>query len=149
MVRNTAREIAIHLSYELNFSGKTAEELLDQRLTAEAFAELAEEEDLYREAPNAKQAAYIRRLVLGVGEHGAELDGYIEKYARGWKFSRIPLVAAAIMRVAMYEVLYMPDVPNAAAINEAVEIAKKYETPETVKFINGILGSFSRQELAE
>ena len=149
MVRNTAREIAIHLSYELNFSGRTAEELLDQRLTAEAFAELAEEEDLYREAPNAKQAAYIRRLVRGVDEHGAELDGYIEKYAKGWKFSRIPLVASAIMRVAMYEVLYMPDVPNAAAINEAVEIAKKYETPETVKFINGILGSFSRQELSE
>ena len=149
MVRNTAREIAIHLSYELNFSGKTAEELLDQRLTAAAFAELAEEEDLYREAPNAKQAAYIRRLVRGVVEHGAELDGYIEKYAKGWKFSRIPLVASAVMRVAMYEVLYMPDVPNAAAINEAVEIAKKYETPETVKFINGILGSFSRQELSE
>ncbi len=149
MVRNTAREIAIHLSYELNFSGRTAEELLDQRLTAEAFAELAEEEDLYREAPNARQAAYIRRLVRGVDEHGAELDGYIEKYARGWKFSRIPLVASAIMRVAMYEVLYMPDVPNSAAINEAVEIAKKYETPETVKFINGILGSFSRQELSE
>ncbi|MCI8970923.1 MAG: transcription antitermination factor NusB [Oscillibacter sp.] len=149
MVRNTAREIAIHLSYELNFSGKTAEELLDQRLTAAAFAELAEEEDLYREAPNAKQAAYIRRLVRGVDEHGAELDGYIEKYAKGWKFSRIPLVASAVMRVAMYEVLYMPDVPNAAAINEAVEIAKKYETPETVKFINGILGSFSRQELSE
>ena len=149
MVRNTAREIAIHLSYELNFSGRTAQELLDQRLTAGAFAELAEEEDLYREVPNAKQAAYIRRLVLGAGEHGAELDGYIEKYAKGWKFSRIPLVASAIMRVAMYEVLYMPDVPNAAAINEAVEIAKKYETPETVKFINGILGSFSRQELSE
>ena len=149
MVRNTAREIAIHLSYELNFSGRTPEELLDQLLTAEAFAGLAEEEDLYREVPNAKQAEYIRRLVRGVGEHGAELDGYIEKYAKGWKFSRIPLVASAIMRVAMYEVLYMPDVPNAAAINEAVEIAKKYETPETVKFINGILGSFSRQELSE
>ncbi|MDE6455550.1 MAG: transcription antitermination factor NusB [Dysosmobacter sp.] len=149
MVRNTAREIAIHLSYELSFSGKTAEALMDQRLTAEAFAELAEEADLYREAPNAKQEAYIRRLVRGVDEHGAELDGYIEKYARGWKFSRIPLVASAIMRVAMYEVLYMPDIPNAAAINEAVEIAKKYETPETVKFINGILGSFSRQELSE
>ena len=149
MVRNTDREIAIHLSYELNFSGKTAEELLDQRLTAAAFDERAEEEDLYREAPNAKQAAYIRRLVRGVDEHGAELDGYIEKYAKGWKFSRIPLVASAVMRVAMYEVLYMPDVPNAAAINEAVEIAKKYETPETVKFINGILGSFSRQELSE
>ena len=149
MVRNTAREIAVHLSDEVSFTDKTAEELLDQRLTAAAFAELAEEEDLYREVPNAKQTAYIRRLVQGVDEHGAELDGYIEKYAKGWKFSRIPLVASAIMRVAMYEVLYMPDVPNAAAINEAVEIAKKYETPETVKFINGILGSFSRQELSE
>ena len=149
MVRNTAREIAVHLSYELSFTDKTAEELLDQRLTAAAFAELAEEEDLYREAPNAKQSAYIRRLVQGVDEHGAELDGYIEKYAKGWKFSRIPLVASAVMRVAMYEVMYMPDIPDAAAINEAVEIAKKYETPETVKFINGILGSFSRQELSE
>ncbi|MEY8386278.1 transcription antitermination factor NusB [Oscillospiraceae bacterium 38-13] len=149
MVRNTAREIAIHLSYELSFTDKTADALLSQRLTAESFAALAEEDAVYAEAPNAKQADYIRRLVRGVREHGAELDGYIEKYARGWKFSRIPLVASAIMRVAMYEVLYMPDVPNAAAINEAVEIAKKYETPETVKFINGILGSFSRQELSE
>ena len=102
---------------------------------------------MYQEAPNAKQAAYIRRLVRGVAEHGAELDGYIAKYAKGWRFSRIPLVASAIMRVAMYEILYMPDIPTGAAINEAVEIAKKYETPETVKFINGILGSFARKEL--
>ena len=149
MVRNTAREIAIHLSYELSFTDKAVEDLLDQRLTAETFASLAEEDEIYQEAPNAKQADYIRRLVRGVKEHGAELDGYIEKYAKGWRFSRIPLVASAVMRVAMYEVMYMPDIPNAAAINEAVEIAKKYETPETVKFINGILGSFSRQELAE
>ncbi len=149
MVRNTAREIAIHLSYELSFTDKTVEELLDRRLTAESFAELAEEDAVYQEAPNAKQADYIRRLVRGVAEHGAELDGYIAKYAKGWQFSRIPLVASAIMRVAMYEVMYMPDIPDAAAINEAVEIAKKYETPETVKFINGILGSFARQEIAE
>ena len=149
MVRNTAREIAIHLSYELSFTDKAVDELLDQRLTAASFASLAEEDEIYLEAPNAKQADYIRRLVRGVKEHGAELDGYIAKYAKGWHFSRIPLVASAVMRVAMYEVMYMPDVPNAAAINEAVEIAKKYETPETVRFINGILGSFSRQELAE
>ena len=79
----------------------------------------------------------------------AELDGYIAKYAKGWSFARIPLVASAIMRVAMYEMLYMPEIPNGAAINEAVEIAKKYETPETVKFMNGILGSFVRQEVSE
>ena len=149
MVRNTAREIAIHLSYELSFTDKNVEALLDERLSAEAFATLAEEDALYQETPNAKQAEYIRRLVSGVNEHAFELDGYISKYAKGWSFARIPLVASAIMRVAMYEILYMPDIPNGAAINEAVEIAKKYETPETVKFINGILGSFVRQEISE
>lgn len=149
MVRNTAREIAIHLSYELSFTDKPIDALLDERLTAETFAALAEEDAIYQEAPNAKQAAYIRRLVKGVDEHAAELDGYIAKYAKGWSFARIPLVASAIMRVCMYEVLYMPDIPNGAAINEAVEIAKRYETPETVKFINGILGSFVRQEAGE
>ena len=140
MTRNTAREIAAHLSYELSFTDKTVEELLQERL--------AEEDPLYTEAPNAKQVAYITRLVTGVNEHAAELDGYIAKYAKNWKFSRIPLVASAIMRVAMYEILYMQDIPNGAAINEAVEIAKKYETPETVKFINGILGSFAREEIS-
>ena len=149
MLRNTAREIAVHLSYELSFTDKTVEDLLDRRLTAEAFAALAEEDPVYEEAPNAKQADYIRRLVRGVDGHAAELDGYIAKYAKGWSFARIPLVASALMRVAMYEVLYMPEIPNGAAINEAVEIAKKYETPETVKFINGILGSFVRQEISE
>ena len=149
MVRNTAREIAIHLSYELSFTDKPIDTLLDERLTADTFATLAEEDSIYTEVPNAKQADYIRRLVKGVDEHAAELDGYIAKYAKGWSFARIPLVASAIMRVAMYEMLYMPDIPNGAAINEAVEIAKKYETPETVKFINGILGSFVRQEIGE
>ena len=149
MLRNTAREMAVHRAYELSFTDKAVEALLEERLTAESFAQLAEEDPLYAEVPNAKQAAYIRRLVSGVGEHGAELDGYIAKYAKGWKFSRIPLVASAIMRVAMFEILYMQDIPDKAAINEAVEIAKKYETPETVKFINGILGSFVRQEFAE
>ena len=149
MVRNTAREIAIHLSYELSFTDKALDELLDERLTADTFSTLAEEDPIYKEAPNAKQADYIRRLVKGVDDHAAELDGYISKYAKGWSFARIPLVASAIMRVAMYEMLYMPEIPNGAAINEAVEIAKKYETPETVKFMNGILGSFVRQEIGE
>ena len=149
MVRNIAREIAIHLSYALSFTDKPIDELLNERLTADSFSTLAEEDPIYTEAPNAKQADYIRRLVKGVNDHAAELDGYIAKYAKGWSFARIPLVASAIMRVAMYEMLYMPEIPNGAAINEAVEIAKKYETPDTVKFMNGILGSFVRQEVGE
>lgn len=149
MVRSTAREIAVRLSYELSFTGLSAADLLNQTLSAEYFAGLAGEDDLYAELPNEKQDQYIRKLVLGVDEHAAELDSYIEKYAVGWKFERIPLVASAIMRVAMYEILYMPEIPNAAAINEALEIAKKYEDKKVVSFMNGILGSFVRQECGE
>ena len=149
MVRNTAREIAIHLSYELSFTDKTVEELLEERLTPEAFAALAEEDPLYQETPNAKQADYIRRLVRGVADHAPELDGYIAKYSKGWNFARIPLVASAIMRLAMYEILYMPDIPNGASINEAVELTRKYETEDVARFVNGILGSFVRAEAGE
>ncbi len=149
MIRSTAREIAVRLSYELSFTDLTAEELLDQTLQADYFAGLAAEDALYAQMPGEKQSQYIRRLVCGVAEHAAELDSYIEKYAVGWKFERIPLVASAIMRVAMFEILYMPEIPNAAAINEALEIAKKYEDEKVVSFINGILGSFVRQECGE
>ena len=89
MTRSTAREIAIHLAYQLSFTELPVEEFLDQQLSDERFAELAAEDDLYADRPNTKQEAYIRRLVSGVAEHAAELDADIEKYARGWRFERI------------------------------------------------------------
>lgn len=149
MTRSTAREIAMHLAYQLSFTDLPVEEFLEEQLDAERFEELSAEDALYADKPNAKQEEYIRRLVGGVAEHAAELDADIEKYAKGWRFERISLVASAIMRVAMYEILYMADIPQGAAISEAVEIAKKYETPEVAKFINGILGSFTRGEVKE
>lgn len=149
MIRNIAREIAMHLSYELSFTDLTADELLDNRLSNDRFEELAPEYEVYGKLPGPTQQVYIRRLVKGIAEHGYELDQYIEKYAKGWKFERIPLVAAAVMRLAMYEILYMPDIPSGASINEAVEIAKKYENEDVVRFINGILGTFVRAEAAE
>ena len=149
MNRSTAREIAVHFAFELAFSNQSARQLLDRELTPEVFARRAQDEPMYDQFPGQGELDYITRLVLGVGSHGAELDGYIEKYAKGWRFSRIDRVASAIMRVTMYEILYMPDIPNRAAINEAVEIAKKYLDDEVVKFINGILGSFVRSEAPE
>ena len=147
MTRNTAREIAVHLAYELSFTDLAPEELVERRLSKERFETLSAEDALYAEAPGPTQKDYIRGIVAGVAEHAPELDGYIAQYAKGWRFERIPLVAGAIMRVAMYEALYRPDIPNGVAVNEAEEIAKKYETPETVRFINGILGSFIRDEV--
>ena len=146
MTRTNAREIAVHLTFELSFTNQTTDELLASALTRTTFALIGEEEPLYAEYPNAKQKEYIAGLVKGVYEHCPELDEYIARYAIGWSFSRLPRVAVAIMRVAMYEILYMQDIPNAAAINEAVELTKHYEDPDVVSFVNGILGSFVRKE---
>lgn len=149
MTRSHAREIAIHMIFALSFGDFEAEELIAQQLNQERFQELAPDMPLYSQYPNEKQEKYIAALVRGVFSHGPELDDYIARYTKGWNFARIPRMAAAIMRTAMYEVLYMPDIPNAVAVNEAVEIAKNYEPQEVVSFINGILGSFVRAEFAD
>lgn len=139
----------MRLTFELGFSSESAEALLERELTQERFELLGQEDPLYCDFPNERQRAYITELVKGTLAHGAELDGYIEKYAVGWRFHRIDRVAAAIMRLAMYEVLYRPDVPNRAAVNEAVEMAKGYLDVEVVRFVNGILGAFVRAEFPE
>ena len=149
MTRSSAREIAVHIIFALGFDSRSAQEVLDAELTQERFRALAEELPLYEQFPNEKQERYIRDLVQGVFAHGAELDDYISRYSVGWAFARIPRMAAAVMRTAMYEVLYMPDIPNAAAINEAVEIAKRYEPADVVSFVNGILGTFVRTEFED
>lgn len=145
MTRSSAREIAVHIIFALGFDTRSAQEILDAELTRERFQELAEELPLYAQFPNEKQERYIRELVQGVFAHGPELDDCIGRYSVGWAFARIPRMAAAVMRTAMYEVLYMSDIPNAAAINEAVELTKHYEEQELAAFVNGILGSFVRE----
>ena len=149
MTRSNAREIAMHFVFEVACSDVKADQLLEQGLDPEAFADRGQVETLYAEYPDEEAKTYIVSLVRGVADHGAELDGYIARHAKGWKFSRIDRVASAIMRVTMYEILYMPDVPNKVAINEAVEISKKYVDDDVVRFINGILGSFVREEFPE
>ena len=149
MTRTAARELAVRLAYELGYTNESASALLARALDREEYDTLGQEDALYESYPEGQAASYLRTVVEGVGAHGAELDGYIEKYAIGWQFARLPRVATAIMRVAMYEMLYMPEIPNRTAINEAVNIAKRYEDEKVVGFINGILGSFLRGELPE
>lgn len=146
MTRTAAREIAVRLCFCISENPSDAKELLTQTFDEQYYESLKTEDKLYTDFPDELQMDYITRLVTGVSEHSAELDGYIEKYAVGWKYGRISRTAAAIMKTAMFEVLYMPDIPNKAAINEAVELSKHYEPPETVSFINGVLGSFVRAE---
>jgi N utilization substance protein B len=147
MTRTAARELAVRLCFGLSENPGDPEELLGGAFDEAYYATLGGEDPLYESYPDEKQLRYIEKLVRGIAGHAAELDGYIDKYAVGWKFGHISRTAVAIMKTAMFEVLYMPDVPPKAAINEAVEIAKRYEQPETVKFINGVLGSFARNEV--
>ena len=146
MKRTVAREIAVRLCFAISENPIDPDELLAKTFEEEYYTSLQAEDELYKSKPGKKQLEYITHLVTGISQHSAELDGYIEKYAVGWKFGRISRTAVAIMKLAMFEVLYMPDVPDRASINEAVELAKRYEPPETVSFINGVLGSFSRGE---
>jgi N utilization substance protein B len=113
----------------------------------EYYDSLKGEDSVFDSFPEDAQKDYIETLIRGVDQHAAELDGYVEKYSKGWAFSRISRTALAVMKTAMYEVMYMPDIPTGVAINEAVEIAKQYDEPETVSFVNGVLGSFVRGEL--
>jgi len=149
MTRTTAREIAMHLSYAMVMNRTDIRELLDDFFDPEYFATLTAEDRVYAEYPDDRQLDYIRRVAEGVALHAAELDGYIEKYAKNWEFSRISRVAAAIMRTAMYEILYLPEVPYKAAANEAVELTKTYEGQDTAAFVNGILAAFIANERHE
>ena len=145
MKRSTAREIAVRLCFMLSETSENPEVILADMFENDHYVTLKEEDELFSEKPG-KQLDYISEVVRGVGLHNAELDEYIERYSDKWDFDRISRTALAIMKTAMYEVLYMPDIPNGVSINEAVELAKKYEEPEVVPFVNGILGAFVKGE---
>lgn len=149
MTRTAARELAVRLCFAAQLSGEDAAETVSSFFTPEYFETLSEEDPIFLHYPDEQQMAYIRQLTDLVYEHYYELNGEIEKYARGWSVDRISRIAATILRCAMCEILYVDDVPPAAAANEAVELAKRYEELETAAFINGILGSFIRDKLPE
>lgn len=88
---------------------------------------------------------YIREAVNGVIKNQAELDDWIEKNSKGWKKNRISGICLAVMRLALYEMLYMEEIPHGVSINEAVELVKTYDSPETAAFANGILGKVQKE----
>ena len=146
MTRTTARELAVQLGFAVTACEDFAQDALDAFFESGHYASLNGESPLFEEYPDERQMRYIRALVQLVFDHRVQLDAYIQKYASGWRVERISKTAAAIMRAAMCEILYMDEVPNAAAINEAVELAKRYEEKDAAAFINGVLGSFVRGE---
>ena len=147
MSRKSARELALRLLYAADLNDASPEEVLGE-INADAFTSLRAEDELSSALPSPSERVYISAILHGVADHRAELDAAIDRYAIGWPLGRISRVAVSILRLCMFEILYMDDadVPDAAAINEAVELARGYDSEEAAKFINGILGSFVRAE---
>src|SRR3954451_14533540 len=90
---------------------------------------------------------FTRELIDGVLHNQDELDGLIERYAKGWALDRIAPLERSILRVALYEMLHRSDVPDEVAIDEAVEAAKELCAAEAAGFVNGILGTVKRTEV--
>jgi N utilization substance protein B len=118
--RRQARELALSLLYEADAKDCTPGEVL---------AEFPIEPD-----------EFASDLVGGVGKHQDEVDGYIRRFARDWSLERMPVVDRNLLRIGVYELLHRPDVPTAAVISEAVELARRYSTEESGRFVNGMLG---------
>ena len=149
MTRSAAREIAVHLIYAVQCTDETVESVMKDRFEETYYALLSGENEVYADKPSAKQRTYITSVVEGVTARREELESYLSQYSIGWNVNRISRLARAMMELAMYEAIYVEDVPMNVAIHEAVKLAQKYEEPETVAFVNGILGAFSRDRKPE
>jgi len=144
MTRANARELAVHLVYSQSFTGEEPDKLITARLDKEYYSKLSAENDVYADRPSKVQMAYIDNVVSGVANRLEDLNEQIQKYSIGWDVSRISRLARTIMQLAIFEILYVADVPTGVAVSEAVRIAKKYDGDDTGAFVNGILGSFAR-----
>ena len=144
MTRGNARELAVHLIYGREVTGEEAEQVVSTRLDKTYYRNLGAENDIYEERPSRVQMQYLDTVVSGVANRADELNEQISKYAIGWNVSRISRLTRCILQLAIFEILYVEDVPTGVAVSEAVRLAKKYDGDDTGSFVNGILGSFAR-----
>lgn len=128
--RRKARELALQSLYQSEYSGLPVDK---------AFELFSNHFEL-----NRKSVPYARALVLGVGEKWDEINRLIRSSADNWRLERMSVIDRNIMRVAVFEICYQDDVPAEVAINEAVEIAKKYGAEDSGPFINGILDAVKK-----
>ncbi|WP_111720035.1 transcription antitermination factor NusB [Homoserinimonas sp. OAct 916] len=130
--RTKARKRALDILYSSDMRGTSINQAL-----ADAEARAAGESD--------RRASwlYAQQIVTGVVAHGDEIDEMIQTYSHGWSLERMPAIDRAILRIGAWEVLFNDEVPDAVAIDEAVEAAKQLSTDDSPAFINGMLGTFA------
>jgi N utilization substance protein B len=133
MSRTTAREVTMMMHFSNLLGGEDTPEHIVEKAE---LTSMLDGEDLL----------YVSQMLEGVAAHTEELDEYVSRYAKDWTIDRIARVDLSILRVAIYEMLYRKeDVPAGAAINEAVELAKRYGGERSYAFVNGILGSVAKE----
>jgi N utilization substance protein B len=131
MSRKIARELAFQILFQVDIGKHNWQEVLTRTLN--------EETDLPE-----KSREFLAVLVKGTMEHRAEVDGDIAKFARDWTVERLANTDRNILRMALFELKYLIDIPTGATVNEAVELAKRYGDVDSGKFVNGILGEIAR-----
>ena len=129
MTRREAREEAFILIFEKQFNSADTSEILE----------------IAAEVRDLKPNTYIKTVFTGVYDNIESIDNIISENAIGWKIGRISKVSLSILRLAIFEIKYMDDIPVSVSINEAVELAKKYATQDDASFINGILSSVEKK----
>lgn len=132
MRRRKAREYALQLLFQLDFTGKS--------YTPQA------RDDFWSEKKDSGEVReFAEGLVRGTVEHIGEIDNVIERVTENWALRRMAAVDRNILRFAAYEIFFRKDIPSAVTINEALEIAKKYSSSESASFLNGVLDKLAQE----
>lgn len=144
MSRITARTAAMQLIYEKLSGGTGGDESLLM-----VYDELRQDgvpgvESVGKNEPNSADRAYIAQALEGVLRNRETIDARISEAAEGWTTERMPLVDLTIMRLAVWEMMFVPDVPGNVSIAEALELTERYSDPDDKKFVNGVLGTIYR-----
>jgi N utilization substance protein B len=146
--RTRSREFALQILYERDIASTPTDDAMedfwqDRSDLALSSAEKMSLEDDKKE-PEVRE--YTERLVRGVAENLSVIDATIERFAENWEMSRMACVDRNILRLGTYEILYVDEIPMKVAINEAVELAKRYGEADSSKFVNGILDRIGKTE---
>ncbi len=140
MSRKNAREDTFRIIFESLINTLEPEEYLENYFDSIGADEEAEE-TAFLNKPVGNDNEYVTSTLKGVLEKKEELDKIISENLIDWNVDRISKVSVAAMRLALYEIMYADDIPVSVAVNEAIEIAKKYDGPDCGSFVNGALGS--------
>ncbi len=130
MSRKIAREVAFKIIFETSFQG-------DEKISKLMNELLENAEEKYE--VNSEDDKYIQEITEGVKEKEAKLDEEIKKHLKGWTMERLNKVDVAILRLAIYEILYRDDIPYKVSVNEAIELAKVFSEESSPSFVNGVL----------